>query len=200
MVGVGQALVAGLGGGVLLAVAVQHAGEHGERLRWRRRDGGSGPAIGAGRAAVVAGELGGRARAGGRVGGLGRVGVHVGEVDLGAAAQRDVGVLAVLGAGDDGQAGGHGAALGGVVGDRISQFGIFAVVEHEVSVGPAALPGGRVGVQRAADEQAVAGDGLDAEQVAVGQRPAGLAGLGAVVVAGADDQVPGAGLWCRRRS
>ena len=38
-----------------------------------------------------------------------------------------------------------------------------------------------------------AGDGLDAEQVAVGQRPAGLAGLDAVVVAGADDQVPGAG-------
>ena len=102
-------------------------------------------------------------------------------------------MLAVLGAGDHGQAGGHGAALGGVVGDRISQFGIFVVLEHEVSVGPAALPGGRVGVQGAADEQAVCGDGLDAEQVAVGQRPAGLAGLDAVVVAGADDQVPGAG-------
>jgi hypothetical protein len=102
-------------------------------------------------------------------------------------------VLAVLGAGDDGQAGVYGAALGGVVGDRVSQFGIFVVVEHEVPVGPAALPGGRVGVQRPADEQAVFGDGLDAEQVAVGQRPARLAGLDAVVVASADDQIPGAG-------
>ena len=102
-------------------------------------------------------------------------------------------MLAVLGAGDHGQAGGHGAALGGVVGDRISQFGIFVVFEHEVSVGPAALPGGRVGVQGPADEQAAPGDGLDAEQVAVGQGPAGLARLGGVVVAGADDQVPDAG-------
>ena len=37
------------------------------------------------------------------------------------------------------------------------------------------------------------GDGLDAEQVAVGQRAAGLPRLDGVVVAGADDQVPGAG-------
>ena len=102
-------------------------------------------------------------------------------------------MLAVLGPGDHGQAGVHGAALGGVVGDRISQFGIFVVLEHEVSVGPAALPGYRVGVQGAADEQAAPGDGLDAEQVAVGQGPAGLAGLDVVVVAGADDQVTGAG-------
>src|SRR5207248_3892987 len=118
--------VAGLGGGLLLAVAVQHAGQHGDRVR--RGGGGVGRAAGGG-AAVVAGELRGRARAGGRVGDLGRLGEHVGEVDLGAAAQRDVGVLAVLGAGDDGQAGMYGAALGGVVGDRISQFGIFAVLE-----------------------------------------------------------------------
>ena len=60
-------------------------------------------------------------------------------------------------------------------------------------VGPAALPGARVGVQGAADEQAVCGDGLDAEQVAVGQRPAGLPRLDGVVVAGADDQVAAAG-------
>ena len=59
--------------------------------------------------------------------------------------------------------------------------------------GPAALAGARVGVQRAADDQPVCGDGLDAEQVAVGQRAAGLPRLGAVVVAGADDQVPRAG-------
>jgi hypothetical protein len=77
-------------------------------------------------------------------------------------------VLAVLGPGDHRQAGVHGAALGRVVGDRISQFGIFVVFEHKVSVGPAALPGARVGVQGPADEQAVGGDGLDAEQVTVG--------------------------------
>jgi hypothetical protein len=40
----------------------------------------------------------------------------------------------------------HGTTLGGVVGDPISQFGIFVVFEHKVSVGPAALPGDRVGV------------------------------------------------------
>ena len=51
----------------------------------------------------------------------------------------------------------------------------------------------RVGVQGAADQQAAPGDGLDAEQVAVGQGPAGLAGLDVVVVAGADDQVTGTG-------
>ena len=45
-----------------------------------------------------------------------------------------------------------------------------------------------------AHDQAAAGDGLDAEQVAVGQRPAGLAGPDGVVVAGADDQVAGTGL------
>ena len=38
------------------------------------------------------------------------------------------------------------------------------------------------------------GDGVDAEQVAVGQGAAGLARLDGVVVAGADDQVAGAGL------
>ena len=102
-------------------------------------------------------------------------------------------MLAVLGPGDHGQAGGHGAALGGVVGDRVAQFGIPVKIEHEVSVGPAALPGGRVGVQGPADQQPVLGDGVDAEQVAVGQGPAGFARLDAVVVAGADDQVPGAG-------
>jgi len=37
----------------------------------------------------------------------------------------------------------------------------------------------------------VAGDGLDPQDVAVGQGPAGLARLGAVVVAAADDQVTG---------
>ena len=51
----------------------------------------------------------------------------------------------------------------------------------------------RVGVQRAADDQPARGDRVDAEQVAVGQRAAGLPRLDRVIVAGADDQVPGAG-------
>jgi len=69
-----------------------------------------------------------------------------------------------------------------VVGDRVAQFGILVVVEQEVPVGPAALPGARVGVQGAAHEQAVWPDGVDAEEVAVGQRTAGFTGLGGVVV------------------
>ena len=113
---------------------------------------------------------------------------------MGAAGQGDVGVLAVLGAGDHCQPGVHGAALRGVVGDRISQFGGFVVGVQEALVGPAALSGFRVGVQGAADEQPVVGDGVDAQQVAVGQRPAGFPGLDRMVVAGAHDQVPGAGL------
>ena len=38
------------------------------------------------------------------------------------------------------------------------------------------------------------GDGLDPQDVPVGEGPAGLARLDAVVVAAADDQVPGRGL------
>jgi len=53
VVGVGQGLVAGLGGGQLLAVAVQHAGQHGQGLprlgRWSRLT------AGAGGEAVIAG-------------------------------------------------------------------------------------------------------------------------------------------------
>ena len=69
----------------------------------------------------------------------------------------------------------------------------FVVRVQEAPVGPAALPGIRVGVQCPADEQPVAGDGVDAQQVAVGQGPAGFPGLQRMVVAGAHDQVPGAG-------
>ena len=43
VVGVGQGLAAGLGGGVLLAVAVQHAGQHGERVRRGSGGGAAGP-------------------------------------------------------------------------------------------------------------------------------------------------------------
>jgi hypothetical protein len=103
-------------------------------------------------------------------------------------------MLAVLGPGDHGQAGVHSPALGGVVGDCVTQLGIAAVCVHEGAVGPAPVPRAGVGVQYPAHDQAAAGDGLDAEQVPVGQRPAGLAGLDAMVVAGADDQVAGAGL------
>ena len=85
-------------------------------------------------------------------------------------------------------------ALGGVVGDRVTRLGFAIVCVHEGAVGPAALPRARVGVQGPAHDQAATGDGLDAEQVAVDLRPAGLAGLDGVVVAGADDQVAGAGL------
>ena len=191
MVRVGQGLVPGLGGGQQLAVAVQHAGQDGEGLPRCRRWGGL--VAGSGGEAVVAGELGGRARAGDRVGEFRGQREHVREVDVGAAGQGDVGVLAVLGAGDHRQAGVHGAALGGVIGDRVAEFGIFIAGEQEVAVGPAPLAGARVGVQRPADDQAVFGDRLDAEQVAVGQRPAGLARLDTVVVLGADDQVAGAG-------
>jgi hypothetical protein len=170
VVDVGQGLVAGLGGRKQLPVAAQHPGQHGQRLS---RRGGSRESAGPGDAAVVAGKLRSRTWARGRVSGLGRHGEHVGRVDVSTTAKRNVGVLPVLRPGDHGQAGVDGAALGGVVGDRVSELGIFVVVEQEVSVGPAALPGGRVGVHGPADEQAVRGDGLDAEQVAVGERPAG---------------------------
>jgi hypothetical protein len=189
VVGVGQGLVAGLGGRALLAVAVQYPGQHGQRLPWRCGGGGSGLGAGSGGAAVVAGKFGGRARAGDRVGSFRRCGEDVGGVDVGAAGQGDVGMVAVLRAGDHREAGGHCAALGGVVGDRVPELGVFVGVEQEVSVGPAALPGGRVGVQGPADQQPAGGDGLDAEKIAVGEGPAGLARLGGVVVAGADDQV-----------
>ena len=102
VVRVGQGLVPGLGGGQQLAVAVQHAGQHGEGLPRCRRWGGL--VAGSGGEAVVAGELGGRARAGDRVGEFGGQREHVREVDVGAAGQGDVGVLAVLGAGDHRQA------------------------------------------------------------------------------------------------
>ena len=50
MVDVGQGLVAGLGGGLLLAVTVQHTRHHGQRLPGR--GGGSGLGAGSGDAVV----------------------------------------------------------------------------------------------------------------------------------------------------
>ena len=105
-----------------------------------------------------------------------------------------LGVLAVFAAGDHRQAGVHGAALGGVVGDRVAELGPGVVPVQEGPGGPAALPGARVGAEGPADDQAAGGNGLYAEQVAVGQGAAGFPGLGGVVVAGADDEVAGAGL------
>jgi hypothetical protein len=57
---------------------------------------------------VVAGQLRGRTRARHLVGALRRHREHVRHVHVGTAGQGDVGVLAVLGAGDHGQAGVHG--------------------------------------------------------------------------------------------
>jgi len=45
-----------------------------------------------------------------------------------------------------------------MVGDRVAQIGILVGVEQEVSVGQAALPGSRVGIQGPADDQAVPDD------------------------------------------
>ena len=126
---------------------------------------------------VVAGQFGSGPGAGDRVGAFGGGGEHVGEVGVGAAGQRDVSVLAVLGPGDHRQAGVHRAAHGDMIGDRIPQFGIAEMLVQESAVGPPAAPGGRVGVQGAAHDQARAGDGLDAQQVPVGQRAAGFVRL-----------------------
>jgi hypothetical protein len=88
VVGVGQGLVAGLGGRELLAVAVEHGGQHAER---RGRLGGRGGLPGPfGMNVVVPGQLGGRPRAGHRVRLFRGDGEHVGEVGVGAAGQRDV--------------------------------------------------------------------------------------------------------------
>ena len=134
---VSQGLVPGLGGGVLLAVALQHGGQDGERLPCS----GGGLAAGAGGEPVVAGQLGGRPRPGDRVRAFRGEREDVGDVDVGTAGQGDVGVRAVLGAGDQGQAGVDGAALGGVIGDRVAEFGIVIGGEQELLVGPAALAG-----------------------------------------------------------
>ena len=110
---------------MLLAVMVQDGGEHAQRRARRGGFGfGSGDAGSFGQNFVVPVQFGSRLRARSRVGGLGRCGEYVGEVGVGAAGQRDVGVLAVLGPGDHRQAGVHGPALGHVIGDRVPEFGI----------------------------------------------------------------------------
>jgi hypothetical protein len=147
VIGVGQGAVPVLGRGQELAVSVHDGGQHGQRLTGRSGWGGrDGDACSFRIFLVVAVQLGRRAGAGSGVGALGGHGEYVREVDAGSAGQGDVGVLAVLGAADHGQARGHGAALRDVDGDRIAEFRILVVGELEVSVGPAPLPSARVGV------------------------------------------------------
>jgi hypothetical protein len=67
-------------------------------------------------------------------------------------------VLAVLGAGDDRQAGVHSADWRDVIGDRVAEFAVAVSGVQEVPVRPPALAGARVGVQRPADKQAVWGE------------------------------------------
>ena len=143
--------------------------------------------------AVVAAEFGGGPGAGLWVGGPGRGGEHEGEVGVGAAGHGGVQPLPVFGAGDQRDAGVHGGALGGVPGDRVGEVGGLVAVIAEGPGGEPALPGRWVGVEQAADHDAAAGDGLDPQDVAVGQGPARLARLEVVVVGPADDQVPGGG-------
>lgn len=64
-------------------------------------------------------------------------------------------MLAVFGADDHGQTGMHGAALGDMVSDRVTQLGLLVICVQELSVGPAALARLPVGIQGAADQQAV---------------------------------------------
>ena len=195
VVGVGQGLPPRLRRGLRGPVA---AGDHlrenayGAGRLWVVRVAGGG-GVGVGGEAVVAGELGRRAGAGDRVGQLGRRGENVGGVVVGAAGQGDVDVLAVLAAGEHCQADPDGAALGDMRGDRVAELGILVVRVQELSVRPAAPPALPVGAKRAADEEALSGDCVDAEQVAVGQGPPRLPSLDVVVVAGAHDQVAGAG-------
>jgi hypothetical protein len=87
-----------------------------------------------------------------------------------------------------------GGALGGVPGDGVGQVGGAVAVVTECLAGELPLAGGAVRAEQAADDEAGGGDGLDPQDVAVGQGPAGLVGFGVVVVAVADDEVPGGGL------
>ena len=150
MVGVGQVPLPGRGGGQRGAVAVQDVGEHGDRL----------PRVRCGRArahglggqeplafvpdAFVPVQLGGGPGAGPRVGGPGRGGEHEREVGVGAAGHRRVQPLPVFAAGDQRDPGVHGAALGGVPGDRVGQVARLVAGVAEGPVGEPPLPGRRI--------------------------------------------------------
>src|ERR1700685_3297858 len=83
------------------------------------------------------------------------------------------------------------AALRGVAGDRVGQVRCAVAVVAERLAGEAPGTGDRVSVKQATDLDAICGDGLDPQDVAVGQAPARFAGLDVVVVLAADDQVTG---------
>jgi len=74
-------------------------------------------------------------------------------------------------------------------GDRIGQVARLVTGIAERPFGESPLAGRRVGLEQAADHQAAAGDGLDPRDVPVGQGPARLTRLEAVVVTAADDQI-----------
>jgi hypothetical protein len=118
MVGVGQAALPDGGCGQFGAVAAEDVGEDGDRLAWVR-------SAGAGRRgfgwevsgalladALVAAEFGSCADTGLRVGGSRWGGEDEGQVGVGASSHRRVQPLPVLSAGDQGDAGVHGGALG----------------------------------------------------------------------------------------
>jgi hypothetical protein len=88
----------------------------------------------------------------------------------------------------------HGGTLGRVSGDRVGEVRRLVAVIAEGAIGEPAVARGRVGVEHPADHDAARGDGLDPQDVPVGQGPAGLARLEVVVVGPADDHVPGRGL------
>jgi hypothetical protein len=129
------------------------------RCRVRVRRGGI-PRVVAG--ALLAAEFWGGPGAGLRVSGPGRAGEHELKVDIGAAGHRRVQPVPVFGAGDQRDPGVHGGALGGVPDDRVGE------VRCLLSGVAAGLAGGRVGVERSADHDAVAGGGLDPQNVPVG--------------------------------
>jgi hypothetical protein len=62
----------------------------------------------------------------------------------------------------------HSPALSHMIGDRVPELGITEMLVQESAVGPPSLPGLQVGVQGPAHGQPAWGDGLNAEQVAVG--------------------------------
>jgi hypothetical protein len=118
---------------------------------------------------VVAGQLGSGPGAWHRVSALRGQREDAGEVGVGAAGQGHVGLLTVLIPGEHRHGRMDGPALRDVAGDRVPELGVPVVRVQERLGGPLALPGGRVGVQGPADEQATGGDGVNAEQVPAGQ-------------------------------
>jgi len=77
-----------------------------------------------------------------------------------------------------------------VPGDGVGQVGGAVAVVDERLAGELPLPGGPVRTEQAPHYEPVVGDGLDPQDVAVGQGPSRLVGLDAMVISAADNQVP----------